>query len=49
MGLATKSISDGLPATMRTVCEILAEAPEGVSSSMRVEKFREIYTFLFEK
>jgi hypothetical protein len=49
VGLAAGSISDGLPGTMRAVCEILAESAEGASASIRLESFREIYTYLFER
>ena len=49
VGLAARTISDGLPNTMKTVCEILAESPEGVTASIKLETFKEIYTFLFEK
>ena len=49
VGLAARSISEGLPATMKTVCEILAESPEGVSASIKLDSFKEIYTYLFER
>jgi len=49
VGLAARSISDGLPTTMKTVCDILADSPEGVSASIKIETFKEIYTYLFER
>jgi len=49
VGLAASSISDGMTSTMKMVCEILAEAPEGVSASIQMESFREIYTYLSER
>ena len=31
------------------VCDILADSPEGVSASIKIETFKEIYTYLFER
>ena len=49
VGLATLSISEGIGATMATVCEILSDDPEGISANIKLEVFKEIYTYLSER
>ena len=49
MGLATLTISEGVTGALSTVCEILADTPDGISANIKVEVFKEIYTYLSER
>merc|ERR1719189_2469939 len=49
VGLATMTISDGIQNTMKSVCEILSDSPDGISANIKFEIFREIYTYLAER
>ena len=49
VGLATLTISEGVTSALSTVCEILADTPDGISANIKVEVFKEIYTYLSER
>ena len=49
VGLASMSITDGIQNTMKIVCEILADSTDGVSASIKIENFKEIYGYLAER
>lgn len=49
VGLATMTISDGIQNTMKCVCEILSDSPDGISANIKFETFREIYSYLAER
>jgi len=49
VGLAAVSITDGIQNTMKVVCEILADSSDGVSASVKIEVFKEIYSYLAER
>merc|ERR1719210_2086441 len=49
VGLASLSISDGIPNTMKIVCEILADGTDGISASISLDTFKEIYCYLAER
>merc|ERR1719419_1418708 len=46
VGLAARSITDGIPASMKVVCEVLSESADGISASIKFEVFRDVYTYL---
>ena len=49
VGLATLSISEGIASTLATLCEILSDDPDGISANIKLEVFKEIYTYLSER
>ena len=49
VGLASVSITDGIQNTMKVVCEILADSTDGVSASIKIEAFKEIFCYLAER
>ena len=49
MGLAILTISEGIQSTLATVCEILSDAPDGISANIKFVVFKDIYTYLSER
>ena len=49
VGLASMTISDGVRATLSSICEILSDSPDGTSANIKFETFREVYSYLSER
>ena len=49
VGLSTLTISEGIGPSLATACEVLSDDPDGISANIKLEVFKEIYTYLSER